>query len=175
MKRMILAAALLLGVVACGSRGGSDTEPATLVEVGDAVPSFTVEMLDGGSVSIDELRGKTVLVNFWATWCPPCNQEMKRVEKEIIERFAGEEFVFLPISRGETAETVRAWREQRGYGFDTGVDGGTEVFPLFAESGIPRNFIIDPKGRIAFCGIGYEPEEFDAMVNKIAEVIEQNR
>lgn len=175
MKRILFAAVMLCCTIACGGNGKSGEEPATLVETGDRVPSFTVEMLDGGSVSIDDLRGKTVLVNFWATWCPPCNQEMARVEKEIVERFAGEEFVFLPISRGETAETVRAWREKRGYGFDTGLDVETSVFPLFAESGIPRNFIVDPEGRIAFCGIGYEPEEFDAMVLKIAEVIDNNR
>ena len=104
---VIIAAILLLP--SCGSRGGkaaADTESTTLVKAGDKAPDFTVEMFDGTKTSLAELKGKVVLLNFWATWCPPCRQELTRVQKDIIDRFAGRNFVFLPISRGEKREDV---------------------------------------------------------------------
>lgn len=105
---VIIAAILLLP--SCGSRGGkaaADTESTTLVKAGDKAPDFTVEMFDGTKTSLAELKGKVVLLNFWATWCPPCRQELTRVQKDIIDRFAGRNFVFLPISRGESGKTWR--------------------------------------------------------------------
>ena len=175
MKRIITLMVAVFAVAFASGCGSRDSGNDALVSVGETVPSFTVAMLDGDTVSIESLRGKTVLVNFWATWCPPCNNEMARVEKDIIDRFAGEAFVFLPVSRGEKPEDVRAWRQSKGYRFDTGLDVDTAIFPLFAETGIPRNFVIDPDGKIVFCGVGYTPQEFDEMVDFIARTIEEHR
>lgn len=147
-------------------------DDAAVAVIGDKCPSFEVQMLDGDVVSIDSLRGKIVLINFWATWCPPCNEEMERVEKDIVERFAGEEFVFLPISRGEKPEVVSAWRTKKGYKFDVGLDIATEIFPLFARTYIPRNYLIDPDGTIVYYEVGYDAELFDELVNKIDETIQ---
>ena len=55
-------------------------EKETLVKVGDDVPEFVVEMFDGQKINIKDLKGKIVLINFWATWCPPCQEELKRVQ-----------------------------------------------------------------------------------------------
>lgn len=166
-----LAIALAAFVVA-RSNADQIVDPNAVAKVGDQCPSFTVQMLDGEVVSIEALRGKTVLINFWATWCPPCNEEMTRVEKEIVERFADEEFVFLPISRGEEPEVVSAWRTKKGYKFDTGLDIATEIFPLFAKSDIPRNYLIGPDGTILHYEVGYEPEHFDELVKRIDETIQ---
>ena len=73
-------------------------ENTTLVKVGSEVPEFKVKMFDGQTIDIKELRGKVVLLNFWATWCPPCRMELSKVQKEIIDRFQDKDFVFLPIS-----------------------------------------------------------------------------
>ena len=72
-------------------------------------------MIDGSKVALSELRGKVVLLNFWATWCPPCREELSHVQQQVIDRFAGEEFVFLPISRGEERAAVEAFRAKTGY------------------------------------------------------------
>ena len=85
-------------------------EKETLVKVGDNVPEFVVEMFDGQKIDIKDLKGKIVLINFWATWCPPCQEELKRVQKEIVDRFKGKDFVFLAISREETREQVKKLR-----------------------------------------------------------------
>lgn len=176
MKKIIVAvvflAAIAVAAVVAIRTQRLPVDDAAVAVIGDKCPSFEVQMLDGDVVSIDSLRGKTVLINFWATWCPPCNEEMERVEKDIVERFAGEEFVFLPISRGEKPEVVSAWRTKKGYKFDTGLDIATEIFPLFARTYIPRNYLIDPDGTIVYYEVGYDAELFDELVTKIDETIQ---
>ena len=89
-----------------------------------------------------------------------------------VQMLDGEEFVFLPISRGEKPEVVSAWRTKKGYKFDTGLDIATEIFPLFARTYIPRNYLIDPDGTIVYYEVGYDAKLFDELVNKIDETIQ---
>lgn len=148
-----------------------ETQTTTLVKEGMQAPDFTVEMFDGSTLTLSALKGKVVLVNFWATWCPPCRQELTRVEEDIIKRFEGQEFVFIPISRGEERETVAAFREQTGYTFPMGLDPERKVYDLFASNFIPRNFLIDADGKVVIASVGYEEEEFDGLVKRIEELL----
>ena len=148
---------------------------ATLVRAGDAAPDFTVSLFDGGSVRLSDLRGKTVLVNFWATWCPPCREELTRVQAELIDRFEGRDFVFLPVSRGETRETVARFREQTGYRFPMGLDPEQTIYKMYATNFIPRNFLVGPDGRVIVATTGYEPEEFDALVETIRKSLDRQQ
>lgn len=162
---LVCAAALAMGC----------RESSSEIPEGVEVPHFTVTMLGGGTVDTDDLRGTTVLITFWASWCPDCQREMSRVEKDIVERFAGEKFLFLPISRGEKAETVSEWLARNGYGFDTGLDPDASIFRLFAESGIPRNILVDPQGMIVSTGIGDDGTSFDQLIGRIAATIDNAR
>ena len=150
-----------------------ETATTTLVKEGMQAPDFTVEMFDGSTQTLSSLKGKVVLVNFWATWCPPCREELKRVQQDLVERFAGEEFVFIPISRGEERETVAAFREQMDYTFAMGLDPERKIYDLFASNFIPRNFLIDKEGKVLVASVGYEPEEFDALIAKIEEELKK--
>lgn len=134
-----------------------DIEATTLVKAGTQAPDFRVEMFDGTTFTLGSLRGKVVLLNFWATWCGPCREELSRVQKDIIDRFKGnEDFVFLPVSRGETRETVAAFREKMGYTFPMGLDPEQKIYRLYASNYIPRNFLIGKDGKVISATIGYE-------------------
>ena len=148
---VIIAAILLLP--SCGSRGGkaeADTESTTLVKAGDKAPDFTVEMFDGTKTSLAELKGKVVLLNFWATWCPPCRQELTRVQKDIIAAF----------------------REKTGYTFPMGLDPSQAIYDRYASNYIPRNFLIGADGKVVLATVGYDAEEFDEMIKTIEKILE---
>ena len=137
----------------------------------DTAPDFTVEMVDGSSVTLGDLKGKVVLLNFWATWCPPCRQELTRVQTDIIDRFAGKEFVFLPVSRGEKREAVEAFREKTGYAFPMGLDPARTVYDRYASNYIPRNFVIDRKGKVVLTTVGYDEHEFEELIRTIEKTL----
>lgn len=150
-----------------------ETEATTIAKVGTVAPDFTVTMFDGSTQTLSALKGKVVLVNFWATWCPPCREELKRVEADIIERFKDAPFVFIPISRGEERQTVADFREKMGYTFPMGLDPERKIYDLYASNFIPRNFLIDQEGQVVMASVGYEVEEFDALIAKIEELVKQ--
>ena len=155
------------GAAAPDRNPDSEIEAATLVKAGDQAPDFTVEMFDGSRVTLADLRGKVVLLNFWATWCPPCREELTHVQTELIDRFAGRPFVFLPVSRGESRETVAAFREKTGYAFPMGLDSTQSVYKRYAANYIPRNFLIDADGRVVSATVGFEKSEFEELIRSV--------
>lgn len=146
-------------------------EATTLVRAGMEAPDFTVTMFDGERVTLSSLRGRVVLVNFWATWCPPCRAELNRVQRDLIDRFAGRPFTFLPISRGEERSVVEAFRKQSGHTFPMGLDPGRAIYDRYASNYIPRNFLIDAEGRCVLASVGYYPTEFEELVARIEALL----
>ena len=114
--------------------GAAGQDREVRVKVGDNVPDFEVKLVDGARVVMKELRGKVVLLNFWATWNPPCLEEFKRVETDILKRFEETDLYYVAISREDTREQVEAFREKTGYRFPMGLDPGREIFSLFAAA-----------------------------------------
>ena len=148
-----------------------DIEATTLIHAGDVAPDFTVEMLDGSHITLSNLRGKVVLVNFWATWCPPCRQEMSHLQKDVIDRFAGKDVVVLPISRGEKRETVEAFIEKMGYTFPIGLDGNQSIYKKYASNYIPRSVVVGKDGKVVYVGVGYDEEIAKSIDNAITEAL----
>ena len=167
---IVLAAFLMLAIAPAAVQAQSqDDEIAktTIVKKGDKAPDFTVEMIDGSKIQLSKLKGKVVLINFWATWCPPCREELKYVQKQLIDHFKGKDFVFLPISRGEKKEVVEAFRKKMNYTFPMGLDPKQEIYKLYASNYIPRNFLVGKDGKIIYLSVGYTPEEFAEMIKTI--------
>lgn len=172
---IVIIIAVIVLLPSCGNRsakgGASQNDSTTLVKVGDPAPDFSVALFDGSHLTLSELRGKVVLLNFWATWCPPCRQELTRVQKDLIDRFAGRDFLFLPVSRGEKRSDVAAFREKTGYTFPMGLDSTRTIYDRYATNFIPRNYLIDRDGRIITATIGYSPEEFDELIAAIERAL----
>lgn len=144
-----------------------DLEETTLVRTGDIAPDFTVKMTTGEKVTLSSLRGKVVLVTFWATWCPPCRQELAHMQEGVIDHFAGSDLVVLPISRGETRATVEAFINKMGYTFPVGLDENKSIYLKYATNYIPRAFVIDKKGKVVYSAAGYD----DTIAREINEAI----
>lgn len=172
---IVIIIAVIFLLPSCGNRSAkgsaSQSDSTTLVKVGDPAPDFSVALFDGSHLTLSELRGKVVLLNFWATWCPPCRQELTRVQKDLIDRFAGRDFLFLPVSRGEKRSDVAAFREKMGYTFPMGLDSTRTIYDRYATNFIPRNYLIDRDGRIITATIGYSPEEFDELIAAIERAL----
>ena len=150
-----------------------DIESSTLIKQGMDTPAFTVRMLDGTTISSADLKGKVVMLNFWATWCPPCRKEFARLQKDILDRFRNEDFILLPVSVDDDPDKVADFMKKNGYTFPVAVDPGRKVYEMFAEKYIPRNFIIGKDGKIAFQTVGYEADEFDELVNDLEKLLKE--
>lgn len=158
-----------------GSGTPALTEDPSIVKTGAVAPDFTTKMLDGRSVKLSDLKGKIVLINFWATWCGPCMKEFQVIPEKLLKRFEGEaDFVFLPISRGETRETVQkkmVQLKESGIDFPVGLDPDRAIYDLYAKSAIPRNYLIGRDGKVVYASIGYAEEEFEKLVDTIAKLL----
>ena len=135
-----------------------DIAETTLINAGDVAPDFTAEMLDGKKVTLSAQRGKVVLISFWATWCPPCRLELSHMQKDVIDRFAGEDLLVLPISRGETRQKVEEYITKMGYTFPIGLDTNQSIYRKYASNYIPRSILVGRDGVVAYVGVGYDEQ-----------------
>jgi peroxiredoxin len=108
---------------------------------------FALSALDGKAYSLGELRGRVVLLNFWATWCPPCRKEMPDMQK-LYDRFKDKGLVVLAAS-GEERTTVEQYVRQQGYTFPILLDAESKAQNAFGVEGIPKTFIFDRAGNLA--------------------------
>ena len=145
-----------------------DLAETTLINAGDMAPDFTVEMLDGGKVTLSELQGKPTLLIFWATWCPPCRLELSKLQEHIIDRY-GDRINVLPISRGEERAKVEGYISKMGYTFAVGLDGDQSIYNKYATNYIPRCFVIDANGKVLYSGVGYD----DVVASEVEQNIEK--
>jgi len=133
------------------------TEPEVLIadesqgEV-DYAPDFTLSDLDGNSVSLSDYAGTPLLVNFWATWCPPCRSELPLIQ-QYQDQYAGD-FVVLAVDGAETAEDVRSFAEAQGYTMMFLLDTDYAVAELYQVRGFPTSVFIDADGAIQKVHIG---------------------
>lgn len=149
-------------------------EVGYIVKDGEMAPQFTMTLTDGTQVSMEDLKGKIVLLQFTASWCGVCRKEMPFLEKEVWQEYKDKGLVLIGIDRDEPLETVKKFAKQMKITYPLALDPNADIFGLFAlkQSGVTRNVIIDRDGRIAFKTRLFDREEFDMMKEKIKELIE---
>lgn len=141
----------------------------SLLKNGDMVPEFKVTTLDGKEIATSELKGKIILINFFATWCGPCMKELPEVQKQLWPKFKDKNFVMVSIGREHTKEELSKWNKKKGFTFPIAPDPKREVYSKFASQYIPRNFIVDKTGKIIWQGVGFDQKELDEMMKTIEE------
>ena len=128
---------------------------------------FTLEDLNGSKVSLSKLKGKKVYLNFWATWCPPCKEEMPDLEK-LYQETKDSDLVILAVNVGEDKKTVQDFITKNKYNFPVLLDVKGEVSQLYQVSGIPTSYFIDTNGFLDNGTTGGLPlESMKEYVNKL--------
>ena len=149
MKKYLLT--VLLAIFAFVARAQNDGD---IIKVGDQMPAFTIVSDDGKQISSASLKGKVVLINFFATWCPPCQKELAEVQQKLWPKFKdNKNFQMLVIGREHTDAELAKYNEKKGF--------------TFAKNLIPRTYLIGKDGKVMYAGKGYTEEEFAGLMDKI--------
>lgn len=136
------------------------------VDKGEAAPDLIGVSLDGVPVYLEDYRGKVVVLNFWATWCPHCKREFPELE-EINQKFKSDKFELFAVDVGETAETVKKFLKGNPLQLTVLVDPEGKVVETYGVRGIPRTVLIDPQGQVHRTIIGYSKSDFQRLKQEI--------
>jgi len=134
--------------------------------LGYRAPDFALPDLEGQLIALSDFRGKPVLLNFWATWCPPCRKEMPDLQR-FYERY-GDQVAVLGINWAEKPQEVRAFLERYGVTYPNVLDRQGKVFVLYRLTGIPTSFWIDEEGVLR--GVWYGPLRTDEIAENFAKI-----
>ncbi len=168
-RRGIVLTALVLCIlpllfVSCADRPQSLPGGA---EIGKPAPDFTLPGLGGDRISLKTFRGKVVLIDFWATWCPPCRNAMPGLN-ELYKRNFNRGFEVLAVSLDESPEPVRGFAKAENILFPVAVSG-TDVAKQYGVTQVPAVFLLDKNGIVVHSAVGHSP----ALEKRIAGWVEE--
>lgn len=164
------------------SAGGSQADAKAAADQGDSViefkpgmpiregveaPDFTGELIDGTSITLSELQGKPVIINFWATWCGPCVKEMPAFER--LKDDFGDKIGIIAVNCGDDAGTVKDFVEENGYTFPVVLDEGYSISMLYPTNSIPYTVVLDADGKVTHISTG--ALDADTMYERYKEAL----
>ena len=168
-----VAAVLVLGVALSACSTGTDRDSSSVPEgsssAAEVAPDFSLPDLDGNTVRLSDFDGQVKLLDFWATWCAPCREEVPMF-KELHEKYGAEGFALVAISMDdEGADVVRPFVEELGIPY-TNLIGDAEVEEAFGPIvGYPMAFLVDRDGKIVKTFVGAKPRK--VLEGKIQELL----
>jgi len=127
---------------------------AALPPVGKPAPDFAAKSDSGRNVRLSELRGQVVLINFWASWCSPCRQELPLLSK-IYTQYRGAGFALLAVNVDDNRKDAESMLKRLGLKFPTLFDGNKKVAKLYGVDTMPATLVIDRDGRVRYVHRGY--------------------
>lgn len=144
-----------------------------IVEVGQMAPDFTVTTTDGKTFKLSDFRGKVVMLQFTASWCGVCREEMPHIESEIWQPLKDKEFVLIGLDRDEPKDVVAAFAKKIGITYPLAPDPQSKVFCKYAlkNAGVTRNVIVDKDGKIVYLTRLYDEKEFNTMKEVIFKLV----
>ncbi len=140
--RAILLATLTSAILLAGCSTGSKTTVPPVAQVGSPAPDFQLRNLDGQAVSLSDFQGKPILINFWATWCPPCREEMPYLQ-QAYEEWTGKGLILLAIDIAESPATVRDFLQANKLSLPVLLDTNKDVSQKYGIVAIPTTFFVD--------------------------------
>lgn len=149
--------------------------PGTLTQVGEPAPEFQVASIGGTPFNSNDLRGKVVVLNFFATWCGPCKMELPHLQA-LWEEFRDEDdFRMLGVGREETKESVKAFRQEHGFTIPMAADPDRLVYGKFASQSIPRTYLLSREGVIIHQFTGYYEDELSELKRLLSKELEERQ
>ena len=167
MRKWIYLLIVCLAVNAVGQAATEDTYAEwTRVKVGDRVPDFAYTTLSGVKVVSDQLEGKVLFINLFATWCGPCRAELPHLEA-LYKKTQHRDFVLVAIGREHRAEDLLAFKREHKLTLPLAPDPERKIYGLFAEKYIPRNIVIGKDRIVKWHSVGYRENTFAEMKSVI--------
>ena len=133
-------------------------------------PALALTDLAGRSHSVADYRGRVVLVNFWATWCEPCREEMPSMQR-LKERLAGRPFVILAVNYAEAKARVEEFVKRMGFDFPVLLDPGRDAPTAWRVRILPASFLLDADGRVRYSVVGELDWTSDAAVEAVRRLL----
>lgn len=150
---------------------GLSLSAQTYLEEGDKVNNLTLSTIEGDTINIEDLRGKVVYINFFATWCAPCMKELQMIHTGELKEVNNEDVYFITLGRGHTTEQLTKFKENKGFTFNIGCDTDKSKFLMFSEKGIPLNIVIDRDGEIVYKHNGFSDSSFKKLKRSIKRAL----
>jgi peroxiredoxin len=155
--------ALLLFVLSCS---GESAKP----QAGYPAPDFTLTSLDGVKYTLNDLKGKVVFVNLWATWCPPCRDELPSMVN-LYNMFKGKDLEILAVSEDSDVGAVNDFIRKYKITFPVLMDDQKKVYQMYKATGIPETHLIDKSGKIVSSAIGPFDWTGPSVVNTVRNLL----
>ena len=149
-------------------------ERGYIVYVGDDSPNFVLDFPNGTQTSLADLNGQVTMLQFTASWCHVCREEMPHIEKEIWKVYKNIGLNVIGIDRDEPADVITKFAKEVQVTYPLALDPGADIFALFADrsSGVTRNIVLGPDGKIVFLTRLFDVQEFDEMKRVIHSLLE---
>ena len=176
-RRLFFAFLLLAGAawiaLTATTRRGDVSQTAAAPQEGFFAPDFSLQTMTGETLSLSEFRGKVVLVNFWATWCPPCREEMPALQS-VYEKYRGEGFVVLAVNLtvSDSASDLREFVEGHALAFPVLLDETGDVGTAYQVRSLPTSFFIGKDGVIRSIVVG-GPMSHALLETEIESLLEE--
>jgi thiol-disulfide isomerase/thioredoxin len=168
--RMMTAAAFIFLLIASLATHAADLK----IWSGGPPPALTLKGLDGSTHRLGDYRGKVVFVNFWATWCAPCRDEMPSIQR-LKEKLSGKPFVVLAVNLDEPESRIHEFLSQMKLDFPILLDRGREAAKAWQARILPASFVVGPDGRIRYSLIGEINWDNEHVVARISELLPASR
>jgi cytochrome c biogenesis protein CcmG/thiol:disulfide interchange protein DsbE len=167
---IVIAAVLVVGFLGIiGASLNQKTSPP--IQTGDALPVFSLTTFDGQTISTSELKGKVVLINFWASWCTTCADEAPALQTVWNEVAPDGRVIFLGVDYSDTEPEALAYMQRFGSTYPSGPDLGTRISQTFRITGVPETYVFNTSGKLTSVTIGpfKNAEEIRTVINSALE------